>query len=134
MQSKLFEKWKGVSDKPGVYLMKDSDGNIIYVGKALNLKKRMASYFNRSTQTDRKTSVLVDRISEFETIVTESEKEALILESNLIKRYRPRYNVILKDGKRYPSIRINIDSPYPFLSIVRKVENNNSLYFGPYSS
>lgn len=134
MQSKLYEKWKRVSVKPGVYLMKNSDGNVIYVGKALNLKKRMASYFSRSAQTDKKTGVLVDRISKFETIVTESEKEALILESNLIKRFRPRYNVILKDGKRYPSICINVDSPYPFLSIVRKIENNNSLYFGPYSS
>jgi excinuclease ABC subunit C len=134
MQSKLYEKWKRVSDQSGVYVMKDSEGSVIYIGKALNLKKRMASYFSRSSQTDKKTSVLVDRISEFETIVTESEKEALILESNLIKRFRPRYNVILKDGKRYPSICINVDSPYPFLSIVRKIENNTSLYFGPYSS
>ncbi len=134
MQSKLYEKWKGVSDKPGVYLMKDSGGSVIYVGKALNLKKRMASYFSRSAQADKKTSVLVDRISEFETIVTESEKEALILESNLIKHFRPRYNIILKDDKRYPSICIDVDSNYPFLSIVRKIENNTSLYFGPYSS
>jgi len=134
IHSQLFEKWKGVPDKPGVYLMKDANGKVIYVGKALNLKKRTASYFNRAEQTDRKTNAMVQRIFKFETIVTDSEKEALILESNLIKQYRPRYNVILKDGKRYPSICINIKNPYPFLSIVRKIENNGSVYFGPFSS
>jgi excinuclease ABC subunit C len=132
--SQLLEKWKRVPDKPGVYIMKDAGGNVIYVGKALNLKKRTASYFNRSGQTDPKTSAMVGRISQFETIVTDSEKEALILESNLIKQYRPRYNVILKDGKRYPSICINIQDSYPFVSIVRKIENNGSAYFGPFSS
>ncbi len=132
--SQLLEKWKRVPDKPGVYIMKDAGGNVIYVGKALNLKKRTASYFNRSGQTDPKTIAMVGRISQFETIVTDSEKEALILESNLIKQYRPRYNVILKDGKRYPSICINIQDAYPFVSIVRKIENNGSAYFGPFSS
>lgn len=134
LPSQLFEKWKGVPEKPGVYVMKDAKGKIIYIGKALNLKKRTASYFNRTEQPDPKTSAMVGRIFQFDTIVTDSEKEALILESNLIKRYRPRYNVILKDGKRYPSICINIDNPFPFLSIVRKIENNGSAYFGPYSS
>ena len=134
IQSSLFEKWKRVPDKPGVYIMKDAGGKVIYVGKALNLRKRTASYFNRSEQNDPKTSAMVGRISQFETIVTDSEKEALILESNLIKQYRPRYNVILKDGKRYPSICINIQDAYPFVSIVRKIENNGSVYFGPFSS
>ncbi|MFH2065283.1 MAG: excinuclease ABC subunit UvrC [Pseudomonadota bacterium] len=134
LPSQLFEKWKGVPDRPGVYVMKDAKGKIIYIGKALNLKKRTASYFNRSEQSDPKTSAMVGRIFQFDTIVTDSEKEALILESNLIKRYRPKYNVILKDGKRYPSICINIENPFPFLSIVRKIENNGSAYFGPYSS
>jgi excinuclease ABC subunit C len=127
-----------VSSKPGVYLMKDANGKVIYVGKAGCLKKRLASYFLRSGesawQMDLKTQMLVRNISDVDTIITGSEKEALILESNLIKRYRPRYNVILKDGKRYPSLRLDIKNPYPNLTIVRKTEKNNGLYFGPFAS
>ena len=92
----------------------------MYVGKARNLKKRTAAYFSRAEQPDPKTSAMVERIFEFETIVTDSEKEALILESNLIKRHRPRYNVILKDGKRYPSICINIRNPIPLCPLSEK--------------
>ncbi len=132
--SKLQEKWKKVSSGPGVYLMKDMDGKVIYIGKALDLKKRLASYFSSNSQPDLKTSIMVDRISQFETIITGTEKEALILESNLIKKYRPRYNVILKDDKRYPSLRLNIKAEYPFLSVVRKIEKDGSTYFGPFSS
>ncbi len=132
--NELHEKWKNVSSGPGVYLMKDIDGKIIYIGKALDLKKRLASYFSKNSQPDIKTSIMVGKIAQFETIITGTEKEALILESNLIKKHRPRYNVILKDDKRYPSLRLNIKTQYPFLSIVRKTEKDGSLYFGPFSS
>ena len=115
--SNIEEKLPNVSSKPGVYVMKDAGKNVIYVGKARNLKKRLSSYFTKSAtnflQLDTKTEVLVRKISDFETIITNNEKEALILESNLIKRYRPRYNVILKDDKRYPSLRLDVKDPYP---------------------
>ncbi len=114
--------------------MKDRVGEIIYVGKARNLKKRLASYFTKPIQPDIKTSVLVKKIESFDTILTGSEKEALILESNLIKRYRPRYNVFLKDDKRYPSIRLDTMHPYPNLTIVRKMKKDGSMYFGPFVS
>ena len=124
----------GVSSGPGVYIMKDAGGEVIYVGKAGNLKKRLASYFRSPVQSNMKTGVLVKKISTFETIITGSEKEALILESNLIKQYKPRYNVILKDDKRYPALRLDIKSPYPGLSIVRKIKKDDALYFGPFTS
>lgn len=120
--------------EPGVYLMRNAAGVVIYVGKARNLRKRLSSYFSASGKPDIKTAVLVKKIADIETIVTASEKEALILESNLIKRHRPRYNVILKDDKRYPSLRLDVTHPYPRLSIVRKPKKDGALYFGPYAS
>jgi len=114
--------------------MKDGVDEIIYIGKARNLKKRLASYFTKPVQPDIKTSVLVKKIESFDTILTSSEKEALILESNLIKRYRPRYNVFLKDDKRYPSIRLDTSHPFPSLTIVRKIKKDGSMYFGPFVS
>ena len=134
MSDNLLEKVAMVSSEPGVYLMKDAGGDVIYVGKAGNLKKRLASYFTRPVRRDIKTGVLVKKISTFETIITGTEKEALILESNLIKRYKPRYNVILKDDKRYPSLRLDLKSPYPNLSTVRKIKKDGTLYFGPFAS
>ncbi len=134
MRKSLVEKLSQASSGPGVYLMKDGQGRVIYVGKAANLKKRLSSYFTRSHHRDRKTEVLVSRISSFETIVTSSEQEALILESNLIKRHRPRYNVILKDDKRYPSLRLDLNEEYPCLQVVRQIKNDGALYFGPYAS
>lgn len=128
------EKLAGVSTEPGVYLMKNRDGRVIYVGKAKNLKKRLASYSKSRDQLDLKTGVLVKQIANFETIITATENDALILESNLIKKYRPRYNVILKDGKRYPSLRLDIGQPYPNLEIVRKVKKDEALHFGPYTA
>ncbi len=112
---------------------------MIYVGKAKNLKKRLASYFKKTlrgntSKIDIKTEILIKKISDFETIITGSEKEALILESNLIKRYRPRYNVILKDDKRYPSLHLDLKNPYPNLKVVRKIKKDGGLYFGPFSS
>ena len=136
--SQIHDKLSMVSSGPGVYVMKDIHDRVIYVGKARNLKKRVASYFSRSRtgllHPDIKTGILVKKISNFETIITETEKEALILESNLIKRHRPRYNVILKDDKRYPCLCLNLTHPYPNLTVVRKTKKDGDLYFGPFSS
>lgn len=137
-ETSIKDKLAKVSSKPGVYLMKDIHGKVIYVGKARILKKRLGSYFarieNSRSRLDMKTEILVRNISNFDTIITDSEKEALILESNLIKRYKPRYNVILKDDKRYPSLRLDIKNPYPNLAVVRKIAKDGALYFGPFSS
>lgn len=130
----LKEKVRQAETDPGVYLMKDASGKILYVGKAKNLKRRLASYFLNSSPADIKTRTLLRRVIDFDTIITGSEKEALLLESNLIKRYRPRYNVILKDDKRYPVLRIDLSHPYPNLSIVRKIGKDSAVYFGPFSS
>jgi excinuclease ABC subunit C len=130
----LNKKLSVVSSEPGVYLMKNDCGKIIYIGKAGNLKKRIGSYFSNQAQLDIKTRTLVSKISTFETIITRTEKEALILESNLIKRHKPRYNIILKDDKRYPCLRLDINSLYPNLTIVREIKKNGSIYFGPFAS
>ena len=123
-----------VSEEPGVYLMKDADGGILYVGKARNLRKRLASYFKNTGQSELKVKILVDKINDIETIITRTEKEALILESNLIKRHKPRFNVILKDDKRYPSLRIDPKEEYPNFEIVRKIGQDDAMYFGPFAS
>lgn len=136
--SDIQEKLSRVSCGPGVYVMKDVRDNVIYVGKARNLKKRIASYFSRFNSSpqklDMKTGILIKKIADFDTILTRTEKEALILESNLIKRHTPRYNVILKDDKRYPSLRLDLKSSYPNLTIARKLEKDGALYFGPFAS
>ena len=124
----------GLPSAPGVYLMKDANGRILYIGKARDLKKRVTFYFTRKGRTDLKTSLLKEKIASFDTILTNTEKEALILESNLIKRHRPRYNVILRDDKRYPCLRLNIKNPYPNLTIARKIKKDGTLYFGPFPS
>ncbi len=120
--------------EPGVYLLKDENNVIIYIGKARDLRKRLAAYFKNSGHMDMKTGVLVNKICDFDTIITGNEKEALILESNLIKRHRPRYNVVLKDDKRYPSLRLDPEDDYPSFSIVRKIGEDDAIYFGPFAS
>ncbi len=130
----LSARLSGLPSGPGVYIMKNSEGSVIYVGKAANIKHRIASYFSNTDRMDAKTRVLVRHIAYFETVLTATENEALILESNLIKRHRPRYNVILKDDKRYPSLRIDVTQAYPNLTVVRKIRKDGALYFGPYSS
>ncbi|MBN1898087.1 MAG: excinuclease ABC subunit UvrC [Spirochaetes bacterium] len=130
--SDLLTRVRSFPLSPGVYLMKDRAGNIIYVGKAKNLKNRVISYFRISN--DLKTSLLSSHIHSIEFIVTENEMEALILESNLIKKHYPKYNISLKDDKRYPFIKITFEEDYPRLMIVRKRERDRSLYFGPYTS
>lgn len=134
MDNKLQEKLAQLPASPGVYLMEDAGGHVLYVGKARNLKKRLSAYFRDARPKDLKTSLLVGKIADFDTIVTNTEKEALILESNLIKRHRPRYNVILKDDKRYPCLRFDIKNPYPSLNIARKIQKDGALYFGPFPS
>ncbi len=128
------EKLSRISHEPGVYLLKDENNVIIYIGKARDLRKRLAAYFKNSGHSDMKTGVLIHKIFDFDTIITGNEKEALILESNLIKRYRPRYNVVLKDDKRYPSLRLDLKEKYPGFSIVRKIGEDDAAYFGPFAS
>ncbi len=121
-------------EKPGCYLMKDAEGTVIYVGKAVNLRNRVRSYFHAGAQKNAKTRQLVSRIADIEWIVVASELEALILEMNLIKRYKPRYNVRLKDDKRYPYIKVHWSDPYPKVTVTRRMVNDGSRYFGPYTS
>ena len=123
---------KNLPDKPGVYLMRNSKGEIIYVGKAKILKNRVRQYFQKSKNHSEKVKNLVKNISEFEYIVTDSEMEALILECNLIKKYNPKYNILLKDDKYYPFIKITIKEQFPRVFISRNYANDGSKYFGPY--
>ena len=127
------EQLKILPDKPGVYIMRDAENNIIYVGKAVNLKNRVRSYFRKTDKTER-IKKMVSLIDHFEYIVVDNEAEALILECNLIKKNRPRFNVLLKDDKTYPYIKIDIKSDYPNVVITRKIINDGSKYFGPYAN
>ena len=125
------------SDPPeatGVYLFKDSSGNVIYVGKAKNLKKRVLSYFKTCQDISPKTALMVKKARGLDYILTSTENEAFILESSMIKAYMPKYNVILRDDKQYPCIRMDIKEPYPRLSIVRRIRKDGAVYFGPFSS
>ena len=132
------ERIQGILDnlptKPGCYLMKDASGKIIYVGKAINLRSRVRSYFHASADLARKTRRLVHEIADIEFIVVESELEALILEMNLIKKYLPRYNVRLKDDKRYPFIKVLWADPFPKVIVTRQHERDGSRYYGPFTS
>ena len=121
-------------DGPGVYLFKEFSGRVIYAGKAKSLKKRVLSYFRPPGHLSQKTALMMKKASGLDFILTSTEKEAFILERNLIKKFMPRYNVILRDDKQYPCLRLNIKEPYPRLSIIRKIKKDGSLYFGPFSS
>ncbi len=125
------EELKKLPEKPGVYLMHDKDDNIIYVGKAVVLKNRVRSYFRKTNKTPR-IEKMVSLIDHFEYIVVGSEDEALILECNLIKKYRPKFNVLLKDDKTYPYIKIDMKSDYPGVFMTRRILNDGAKYFGPY--
>ncbi|MEC4672861.1 MAG: excinuclease ABC subunit UvrC [Nitrospirota bacterium] len=118
--------------QPGVYLMKGKKGEILYIGKARVLPDRVRSYFQKGTDVSPKTQLMVSQVHDIETIVTKSELEALILESNLVKRHRPRFNVVLRDDKHYPYLRLPVKDRFPRLSIVRRVKRDGALYFGPY--
>ena len=127
------EQLKMLPDKPGVYIMHDADDKIIYVGKAVNLKRRVKSYFRKTDKTER-IKRMVSLIDHFEYIVVDNEAEALILECNLIKKNRPKFNVLLKDDKTYPYIKINVRADYPEVYITRRIINDGSKYFGPYAN
>lgn len=119
-------------NQPGVYLLKGKGGEILYIGKARVLADRVRSYFQKGHDPSPKTRVLTSLVRDIETIVTRSELEALLLESNLVKRHRPRFNVVLRDDKHYPFLRLPVKENFPRLSIVRRVKNDGALYFGPY--
>lgn len=134
----ISEKIQGIlatlPEKPGCYLMKNTDGTIIYVGKAISLKNRVRSYFHADSSHDVKTRRLVREIANIEWIIVGSELEALILEMNLIKKHRPKYNIRLKDDKRYPYIKIHWGDPFPKVTVTRQMVEDGSRYFGPYTS
>lgn len=128
------EELKKLPQKPGVYIMKDETDNIIYIGKAISLRNRVRQYFQSPKNQPLKVQKMVPNIKEFEYIVTDSELEALILECNLIKKHRPKYNILLKDDKQYPYIKITINELYPRIFITRKREKDKAKYYGPFTA
>src|ERR1700675_3534021 len=128
----LEEKLASLPDRPGVYLYKDAKAQVIYVGKAASLKSRVRSYFQESRARDPKTDALVGQIRDLDVIVTGNELEALILESTLVKRHRPRYNIILRDDKHYPFLKLTTDEEFPRLVVARRVQKDGAAYFGPF--
>ena len=130
----LQEKLKLLPTKSGVYLMKNKQKQIIYVGKAINLKNRVRQYFQSSRNHSAKTIAMVSHIEDFETIVTDNELEALILECNLIKKHHPKYNIMLRDDKTYPYLKITLNEKYPRIVTTRRLIKDGSRYFGPYTS
>ena len=128
------EKLKTLPDSPGVYIMKNAQGKIIYVGKAVVLKNRVRQYFQSNKNHGAKVKAMVAKIVDFETIVTASEVEALILECNLIKKHRPRYNICLKDDKSYPYLKLTLNEDFPRVFVTRRIVDDGSKYFGPYTN
>lgn len=128
------EHLKSLPASPGVYIMKDRYGNVIYVGKAVSLKNRVRQYFQSSKNHSDKVRSMVKNISSFEYIMTDSEPEALILECNLIKKYKPKYNILLRDDKTYPYIKVTVNEDYPRILKVRRILKDKAKYFGPYSN
>src|SRR3989441_5405023 len=131
----LKAKVRELPNKPGVYLMRDQLGRVIYVGKARSLRKRVGQYFHPSRQMrwDPKTRALLDSISDFETFVVRSEPEALLLEGKLIKEYKPRYNAMFKDDKRFLLVKVNMSEPYPRFKFARLKKDDGARYFGPFA-
>jgi len=130
----IAEQLKQLPTSPGVYFMKDAVGNILYVGKAANLHHRVRSYFGTGQKLSPKLQRMVARVNELDFFITSSEQEALILECNLIKRHRPRYNVRLKDDKTFPYLKIDLNDDWPRVHITRRLEENGGRYFGPFAS
>ena len=130
---KIEQKLKTLPDNPGVYLMKNSNGKIIYVGKAVVLKNRVRQYFRKTEKTAR-IEKMVSLIHDFEYIITDTEDEALILECNLIKKYKPKFNVLLKDDKTYPYIKVGEKNGRPLIQLTRNLVKDGSKYYGPYPS
>lgn len=134
MNTLIEEKLKALPDRPGVYIMKDSLDNIIYVGKAKVLKNRVRQYFRKNTNHNNKVLKMIENIYDLNWIVTDSEIEALILECNLIKRHRPKYNILLKDDKTFPFIKITTSEEYPRIIMTRKIDSKKDKFYGPYVS
>ncbi|MDE6605942.1 MAG: excinuclease ABC subunit UvrC [Clostridia bacterium] len=129
---KIRQKLKDLPTQSGVYIMKSDSNQILYVGKARNLKNRVNQYFSGTANKTEKTMRLVARIADFEYIITTNEIEALVLENNLIKKHKPPYNILLKDDKSYPFVKINVKQDFPKVEVVRKLKNDGAKYFGPY--
>ena len=130
----LEEKLKKLPDKPGVYIMKDSSDEIIYVGKAISLKNRVRQYFQSGKNNPAKVNAMIRHIDDFEYIIVDNEVEALILEANLIKKHKPKYNILLRDDKQYPYIKVTVNEKYPRVIKTRQVLKDGAKYFGPYPS
>lgn len=130
----LKEKLKNLPMCPGVYIMRNADGAVIYVGKSKLLKNRVSQYFMKSKNHTPKTIAMVEHIADFDYIMTDTETEALVLECNLIKKYSPKYNILLKDDKHYPYIKLTLDEDYPRIYMTRKIKKDGASYFGPYMS
>src|ERR671923_2588832 len=126
----LSDKLDQLPDRPGVYLYKDPKGQVLYVGKAASLRSRVRSYFQESRPRDAKTDALVRQIGDLEYIVTDNELEALMLEANLVRKHRPRYNIILRDDKHYPFLRLTTNEDFPRLLVARRVQNDGATYYG----
>jgi excinuclease ABC subunit C len=127
-------KLRNLPDSPGVYLFKNSHNKIIYIGKARRLKNRVRTYFQASGHPDPKTERMISQVTDFELVVTDNELESLILEANLVREHKPRYNVLLKDDKHFPYIKVTTGEPFPQVLVVRRLERDNATYFGPYTS
>ena len=123
------EELKNLPDKPGVYLMKDKNNEIIYVGKAISLRKRVRQYFQSSKNNPPKVQAMVKHISEFEYIIVDNEVEALILEANLIKKHKPKYNILLRDDKQYPYIKVTTNEKYPRILKTRQMQRWGKVFW-----
>src|SRR5918992_5629263 len=132
-REQISRKIAHLPESPGVYLWKDAEGIVLYVGKAKRLRSRVRSYLGVDVAESLKTTALVRQIADVDTIVVPSEAHALILEANLIKEYRPRFNIALRDDKSYPYIKVTIQEPYPRVYVTRRVVDDGARYFGPYT-
>ena len=130
--NRIKEKLATLPMCPGVYIMKDAGENVIYVGKSKVLKNRVSQYFQNSAAHSPKTSAMVSNVADFEYIITDTESEALALECNLIKKHRPKYNILLKDDKQYPYIKITANEQFPRIFMTRQLKKDGGAYFGPF--
>lgn len=128
----MLEKLGDIPERPGVYLFRDADGKVLYVGKAKGLKSRVRSYFQKSSSLDERKSAMVKSVIDLECTVTGNELEAFILEATLIKQLRPRYNILLRDDKSYPYLRLTLNEKWPRIDVVRRIKKDGSKYYGPY--
>src|SRR5690349_7557493 len=134
MNDKIQSVLNSLPHRPGIYLMKDAQGTIIYVGKAISLYNRVRSYFQESSSLSPKNRSMVAKVEDIEFLVVKNEVEALVLESNYIKQYRPKYNVLLRDNKSYPYIKVSLSEDFPRINRVRSFQRDGNRYFGPYTN